>query len=221
LFWQITDSTKKTTLLLPLIDYTRNKRNKDINLGILGFIFRYKSTENEKSFKFLYPLIEYKKTEEKMTFRISPLFWMKQTDDVSYNTLLPIYYFKKTEDTRFLNLLFGLYSYKKSNLDTEKSHRILWSLLYFNKSTKGKATRLGYFLYKNIEKESNTEKAIFPFYSYESNSSGKNSRSFLFKCFQSNELPIEGSNEKYKEIKVLWFIRLGSNYNYLHDKGLM
>lgn len=221
LFWQIADSTKKTTLLLPLIDYTRNKRDKDINLGILGFIFRYKSTENEKNFKFLYPLIEYKKTEEKMTFRISPLFWMKQTDDVSYNTLLPIYYFKKTEDTRFLNLLFGLYSYKKSNLDAEKSHRILWSLLYFNKSTKGKATRLGYFLYKNIEKESITEKAIFPFYSFESNSSGKNSRSFVFKCFQSNELPIEGSNEKYKEIKVLWFIRLGSNYNYLHDKGLM
>ena len=220
-FWQVIQNQRKTSILFPLIDYSKNTLNNDINLGLLGFVFRYKSVQNEKSFKLLYPLIDYKKTPEKTTFRISPLFWMKKSNDLSYHTLLPVYYYHKTPNRSYLNVFAGLYSKQMNYSENGKSHHFLWSIIYHQKSEKGHTFRLGYFLYKHIETDQITEKGIFPFYSYENNSNGKKSRSILFKCFQSNELPIEGSNEKYKEIKILWFIRLGSNFNYLHQKGLM
>jgi hypothetical protein len=221
LFWNLKNGNKLTRILFPIIDFTKNNQNNDIHMGILGFLFRYKSTQQEKSFKFLYPLIDYKKSNHQTTFRISPIFWMKKSTDLTYHTLIPIYYHQKTLNSTYFNLFAGLYSKKTSTIDNERSHRFLWSFIYHKKSDKGHTFRLGYFLYKNIENDKITEKGIFPLYSFESNSEGKKAKSYLLKCFQSNELPIEGTTEKYKEIKVFWFIRIGSNFDYLHEKGLM
>ena len=218
-FWNVKNGTKSFHILFPVLDITSDTLSK--NIGVLGFLFRYKSTPNTKSFKFIYPLIDYKKTAEITSFRFSPLFWMKKSNELSYHTLFPVYYYQKTSYSSYFNLLGGIYSHKTHNSDNEKVNRWLWSLIYNKHSDKGRVFRFGYFLYKNIETDQITENGVFPFYDNESIKEGKKSRTYFFKCFQSNEFPIEGSTEKYKEIKVLWFIRLASNYLYLHQKGLM
>lgn len=220
-FWKTKNGSNSFSILFPLLDIKTDSAASSKNIGVFGFLFRYKSSLNEKSFKFISPLIDYKKTAENTSFRFSPIFWMKKSDENSYHTLLPVYYYQKTLNSSYFNLFAGLYSHKTNYTNNEKSNHFLWSFIYSKRSDKGHAFRLGYFLIKHIETDQLEEKGIFPFYSYETNTNGKKSRSFLFKCIQSNELPIEGSTDKYKEVKVLWFIRIGSNYSYLHQKGLM
>jgi hypothetical protein len=221
LYWRINNKGKIQHFLFPLIDYAKDSSINSTRFGVFGALFRYKSTEHEKRFSIIYPLINYTKNEEKTSFRVSPLFWMKKSNGSTYHALLPIYFYKNSFNNSYFNLCAGLFSHKKVFENEEISNRFLWSFIYQMKSNNGHAFRLGYFLYKNIETDEITEKGIFPLYSYESNSEGKKSRTYFLKCFQSNEFPIEGSSEKYKEIKVFWFIRLGSNYNYLHNKNLM
>ncbi len=220
-FWKNEQNHKKTTLFFPLFDYTRDTLNNLKNLGVIGVLFRYRSSPKEYSFKLLNPLISFQKSMDGVSFRISPVFWMKRSEKVSYHTILPMYYYQKSLYKTYFNILGGLYSFKRNNTENERIHRLFWSIFYKKISPEGKSVRLGYFLFKNIQTTKETEQGIFPFFSFEKNSLGKKTHSYLFKCFQSNELPIEGTTEKYKEVKVFWFIRIGSNYNYLHQKGLM
>ena len=221
-FWSITQNNSKKAFLFPLLDYSSNETINYKNVGLVGVLLRYKKEDDHKKLSILYPLMDYSTSASETNVRIAPLFWYKRSEIGSnYTALLPLFYANSTDQTSYFNLLAGLYSHKRELNTNEVTRRFAWSLISYKKVNNGHAFRIAHSIFRHIETPETVEKGFLGLYSYVKETNGKKSFSCLLKLYQSFELPIENSTEVYKEIKVLWFIRLASNYDYLKAKGLV
>ena len=191
-------------------------------MGVLGVLMRYKKEEDHKKLSFIYPLIDFSSSTNETRARIAPIFWYKRsTEGSNYTALFPLFYANSTDKSTYLKLFAGLYSQKSDLIKNATTRRFAWSLISYKTVEDGHAFRIAHYVFRHIETPETIEKGLIGLYSYVNETNGKKSFSCLLKLYQSFELPIENSTEVYKEVKVLWFIRLASNYNYLKEKGLV
>jgi hypothetical protein len=114
-----------------------------------------------------------------------------------------------------------VYSYKH-DFNEKVSYSFLWKAYYkTNYTNKDFETRLIYKLYANVKKDSNTEKAIFPFYSIQKLKNGSYNKGYFFNIYQKSKTFVPNTNNYYLEEKVFWYIRLRSNFKYLKEKRII
>jgi hypothetical protein len=219
LFWHFKKPAGHKEVLFPLYSYASDTAHNS-KFDLLFFLLRYKGNKQYKSMNFIWPLCEYTKAPDMVSFRFAPIFWYKKSSALNYFSIQPFYYHSISKESERFNILWELFSYKHY-FNQKRSVSFFWKLLYYDKyDNKDHEFRLLYLLYANVKKEGNIEKSIFPLYHYTTTTEGGRSFSVLLKFYSSLTRPIEDSKEFYKETKVFWFLRIRSNYDYLKQKGV-
>lgn len=220
LFWHTVKNGVTRVNLVPLFSYKKDTlRNSSFSL--MYFILRYKKQMDEKRLSFLWPLCEYKKDSAGKEFRFAPLVWFKNSDSIKYNAVLPFVYHSKTNNTKQLNILWQIYAHR-NELGKSKMNSYLFKIVYTKKyHNKDFEYRFLYFVYVKLKKEGKKELTIFPFYQKYSDSASKyQSKSYFFSMYSKFKRGIPNTNKYYVEEKILWFIRLRSNYKTLKAQGI-
>ncbi len=221
LFWNVHHNHKHTVTLVPLFSYSKDQ-NERKNFHILYFLYNQSATPTEKRISFLWPLCEYEKDRTAKTFRFAPLLWYKKTANLQYNAVLPFYYYRKTESAKQFNLLWQLYAHQKDTNGLRKNSFLFKTLIVNKYPNHGYEYRFLYKVYSHVKKEGKKEVSIFPFYYQQSDSaSGSSSKSYCLALYSKFKRPIPNTIYFYEEEKILWFIRLRSNYKSLKARGII
>jgi hypothetical protein len=185
-------------------------------------LYNQSTTPAEKRISFLWPLCEYEKDSTVKSFRFAPLIWYKKTANLQYNAVLPFYYYRKTESAKQFNLLWQLYTHQKDTNGLRKNSFLFKTLIVNKFPNNGHEYRFLYKVYSHVKKEGKKELSIFPFYYQQSDSaSGSSSKSYCFALYSKFKRPIPNTVYFYEEEKILWFIRLRSNYKSLKARGII
>ena len=75
--------------------------------------------------------------------------------------------------------------------------------------------------FAQVNKDRCTEKILFPFYNIQKQKNGDYYKAYFFNLYQKSKTQVPNTSEYYLEEKVLWYIRLRSNFNYLKQKGVI
>jgi hypothetical protein len=213
-FWKFKNKYSKKMFLLPIYyhyDRFYNGKKKEGHRVLFPLYFKYYGTKWSNG---------HKKDIPYRDVCIFPLFWsFKQSDTVS-TVLFPIYFHKKYPEYSSQKLLWLLYAHKKQ-ISKFESFTFLYGTVYkYSNSDGDKVFRVLYRLYANVKTKDKREFTVFPFCSILSNEKGYSSKSYGLNFYSKVQKPIEGTSEFYREIKIFWFVRLYSNYQYLLNKGL-
>ncbi len=221
LYWHTHNKSKVSTTLIPLFQYSKDTLNQSTKFSILYALYRYKNINNLRTSSVLWPIIEHTKGEGYKAFRISPIIWYKKSVEDSYFSIQPFYFQRKTPTETTYRLLFELYKYKRSN-EIKNYHAILWKLITYKKYyNKNYDFRILQELFVFSKQNGTIERSIFPLFNLVRKENGNKSTSLFFNFYHSFKQKVPNSSEYYQEIKLFWFLRIASNYNYLKSKGLV
>jgi hypothetical protein len=220
LFWRTKNKNQSTTFLFPLFEHNRNFKTNRVKTNFGLFLYRYSKADSSFSHNLIWPLIKYSKSTAGFEFHISPIVWIKKTKENSFFGILPFYYKAKSENFVSYNLLWQLYSYKRMK-GFFKRHSILGPVYLNCKYDDGNyENRFLYLIYANCNMDGKKVKSLFPFYYIQSDSIGNYSNSYGLSFYNNFKRKVPNTTEFYKEVKIFWFLRLRSNYNYLKEKGI-
>lgn len=220
LFWHINNIDYSSTLLLPLFIHTHNKRSgvKNLNLGL--WLFNYAYTDSFYQGNMLWPLIGWGKSKGENNFHLTPLVWYKKSDSLSYSAVFPVYYNYQNSYYASLNIVWPLYS-KLEVFNVYKKNSFLAGLYKKTKYSNGDfESRILHLLYVNSVLEKRKLQVLFPFYYIHNYANGGYSKSYAFAFYNKLKKKIPETDEFYKELRIFWFIRYKSNYDYLKAKGI-
>lgn len=220
-FWNIHRNGNRTLSVVPLFNlHTGNTGEK--KLSILYFLFRHHTRPGSKEFSFLWPLCEYRKDSVSMAFRIVPLLWFKNTDTSGHKAVLPFFYSSRSNTGKSFNLLWQVYVQKNEKGIVNKNSFLFKSLIVNRYSNHDYEYRFLYKVYSKVKKQGKKEMSVFPFYYAEKDSAaGTYYKSSLLSFYSKLKRAIPQSKYFYEEEKILWFIRIRSNYKSLKAQGLI
>ncbi len=218
-FWKINNVKKDQHLLWPIYNYNVQKNNTRFNIAYI--LYRSQQTEKMRSWNVFWPIIQQIKGSHYSYFHIAPIVWYKKSDSMNYFSIQPLLFSQKTNKFKRFQLLWQLYSYK-NNFGFKTSHGFLWNAFYHSNYKNGDfETRFLYKVFAQVNKDSCTEKILFPFYNIQKQKNGDYYKAYFFNLYQKSKTQVPNTSEYYLEEKVLWYIRLRSNFNYLKQKGVI
>jgi hypothetical protein len=218
-FWKINNVKKDQHLLWPIYNYNKQKDNTRFNIAYI--LYRSQETEKMRSWNVFWPIIQHIKGSHYSYFHIAPIVWYKESDSMNYFSIQPLMFSQKTNEFKRFQLLWQLYSYKKT-FGLKTSNSFLWNVFYQSKYKNGDfETRFIYKVFAHVRKDSCTEKILFPIYNIQKQKNGDYYKAYFLNLYQKTKTQIPNTSEYYLEEKVLWYIRLRSNFNYLKQKGVI
>ena len=218
-FWKINNVKKDQHLLWPIYNYNVQKNNTRFNIAYI--LYRSQQTEKMRSWNVFWPIIQQIKGSHYSYFHIAPIVWYKKSDSMNYFSIQPLLFSQKTNKFKRFQLLWQLYSYK-NNFGFKTSHGFLWNAFYHSNYKNGDfETRFLYKVFAQVNKDRCTEKILFPFYNIQKQKNGDYYKAYFFNLYQKSKTQVPNTSEYYLEEKVLWYIRLRSNFNYLKQKGVI
>ncbi len=221
LFWSIDNSKKEQNLLWPLYNYRHSKTSNDTKFNIAYILYRYQNKNNIKSWNFAWPLIQRIKGDNYSYFHIAPIVWYKKSAGMNYFSIQPLFFNQRTHDFKRFQLLWQLYGYKNT-FNVKTTNSFLFYTYYTTHFANGDyENRLLYKFYVNSQIDGDREKILLPFYAIENYKNGDYHKGYLLSLYQKNKTQIGETSQYYVEEKILWFIRLRSNFNYLKQKGII
>ncbi|MCX6256778.1 MAG: hypothetical protein NTW49_02595, partial [Bacteroidia bacterium] len=219
LFWNFHAGEIHRNLLFPLYNYYTDAKTHEKKFNILYFLFRSKHINDQRKISIVWPLIDYSDGPGYKYMRLAPVIWYGSTPRSHYFTVQPFYYHSVDSVYESYRIFLELLTLRKY-VNYKHSVNVLWkTVIWDNYANNDYEHRILYRLFANVKRNGKTEKCIFPFYSCTRESNGESSVSVLLWFFQSFQHPVANSTEFYHEDKLLGFIRIRSNYQYLKAKG--
>ena len=220
LFWHFKDNGVNRTVFLPFFNSYIADKDHEKRFNAFFVLFRYKQKEQKTRYSFLWPICEFVKDTNNKYFRFAPIVWYQHSAKSNYFSIQPFFYHSKDTASERLFILWQLYTYRNT-FNVGQSNHILWRLISWTHYKNGDHEfRLIYRFFSNVAKDSGMEKSFFPFYFISRQKNGDKVFSTAFGLYHKSKHKIENTKEYYQEIKVLWFIRLLSNYKALKAKGI-
>ncbi len=221
LYWHIKTPYRNHIRFWPLFNYVKDVNNIMHFNVLYGLIRRdYDSSIQYKSTSVIWPLIQNEHLKGVHRFHIAPFLWIKNSPNHSYNVLFPLYSWSKKFNTTRMSFLWQVYKYKAIE-GRMSGHRFLFRAYLRDRYTNGDfETRFLHKVYVNMQKDSATEKTIFPLYSKRIKKNGDYYKWYALGLFSKSKTKIPSTKEFYLEEKLLWFIRFRSNAGYLKSKGI-
>jgi len=217
LFWHFKRPEGAKTTLVPLFYHSR--KNEYVKFNIAYFVSRYKADKQKKSFDLLFPICNYTRTDNSVSFRIVPVIWYKKSPEIRYFSIQPIYYQGKTSEANSYNILWQLFTYQ-NEFNYRKSRNFLLKTVFWDTYANGDHEfRFVYLLIANVNKDGNIERSFFPFYHRTQGANGDKSLSLFLYFYHYFKRKLPDSDEYYMEERIFWFIRLRSNYKKLLEEG--
>ncbi|MES2616661.1 MAG: hypothetical protein V4613_02220 [Bacteroidota bacterium] len=220
LFWNIHRNGQHKVHVAPLFTYKSDTvGNKDFSL--LYFLYRHHHTATTTQSSFLWPLCEYRKDTASKEFRFAPLIWYKRSPQTKYTAILPFVYSSHIGNKKQVNILWQLYAHQTVDSTVKKSSYLFKSVIANRYANNDHEYRFLYFVYVKKKVEGKKEISVFPFYQQYSDSTiGYKSKTYCLGLYTRFSRAIPNTTKTYKEEKILWFIRLRSNYKSLKAQGI-
>ena len=220
LFWNFNNNKQNTSFLFPIyfhqLTYFTNTQ-KDY-LGLI--LYQRIKNDSSVSHRILWPIIAYDKSPTSYAFRLAPLFWLNKNIEKSSWGLLPFFYKRKSPTYKTYNFLWQGYAYKKYEGIYSRHNFLGPTFSVVNFKNHDYDIRVLYLLYANSKVGGTVTKSIFPLYFHKHDSIGNRSTSIGFAFYNSFKRKIHDSDLFYKEVRILWFMRMRSNAYYLRSKGI-
>ncbi|MEI6594744.1 MAG: hypothetical protein WCO28_04210 [Bacteroidota bacterium] len=220
LFWNIESQKRTTSLFFPLYYHSFYKPSH-LQSNLFGLIaYQHFKTDTSNSYQVIWPIVGYKKSATQTAFHLAPIFWLNNTSKANFWGLFPFFYKYKSPEFKSYHFLWQAYTYKKQQ-GIYSSHHILGPLFSaVNFDNHDYDRRLLYLLYADCKVAGTVTKSVFPIYFHKHDSIGNSSTSVGFAFYNTFKRKIETTNFFYKEVRVLWFLRLRSNAGFLKNKGI-
>ncbi len=156
------------------------------------------------------------------------------TDTTKHSHLLPLLWKDSTTDQKDIRLFTTYYPSVFRVNNNYKTHVMSYrfmelapdiSLIEFSRSKDGsylKNNLLFFLWYRNDQLSKRSHLIVFPLYNKQSDSiSGSSSKSYLLSLYSKFKRRIPNTTFYYEEEKILWFIRIRSNYKRLKAMGII
>ena len=126
---------------------------------------------------------------------------------------------KGDRESGYLNILWQGYVQKTRPGFKTSRHLLLRTVAWDNYENGDHDFRVLHFLFVDKNLKGDVERSFLPLYRYTSSRKGDFSFSFLFNLYHFSKQRLPDSDEFYQEEKILWFLRLRSNYHRLKEEG--
>jgi hypothetical protein len=208
---------RENVFLFPIFNYRKSGEEKHFSAFL--FLFRHTEAPNYSKTSFLWPFVEHEKINKKSKFRIAPVFWTSKTDTSRMTFLFPLFYNYKSDHRK--TFVLSLMLYKRERITGRSvSNSILFRTFYSKKYVNGDfERRFLHLVIANVKVEGRREKAVLPFYHSVKEPNGSRSISYFFGLYNHFKEYKPEINDFYEEERILWFIRLRSNYKQLKAEG--
>jgi len=219
LFWKTKSGDHQRTLLLPFFMAYSDTMQRS-NMNFMFFLFRRLHDKTKTSTSILWPIVEYRKDIDYRYFRFAPIVWYEKTAASRYFSIQPLFYASSDSLSSGYNI-FWLLMNRRNYFNVKTSTNFLWKAVKWDNYYNGDFEhRVLHLVYANVKKDGNIEKSLFPFYHKTEEKNGNKSLSVFFHFYNSFKRQIPDTEEFYQEDRILWFLRLRSNYKKLKGKGI-
>lgn len=217
LFGRFKHDKGTNTFLFPLFNHRRDSIER--HFSALLFLYRQTRSAEYTRTSFLWPICAYEREKQNKKFRFAPIVWYSKTDTSKMFSIQPLFYNFKTNERK--TFILSAFLYKRDNVIGKSiSNSILWRAYYSKKYANGDfERRFIHLLIANVKVDGRREKAFLPFFHTIKESNGDRSKSFFFGMYNRFKEYKPEIKDFYEEERVLWFIRLRSNYKQLKAEG--
>ncbi|MBC7863394.1 MAG: hypothetical protein IAF38_10490, partial [Bacteroidia bacterium] len=208
---------KSSAYFFPVFNYKKEK--DETHFSAFLFAFRHTSRPNYSKTSFIWPICENLVDSTHHSFRIAPIVWSNKTDTSNMFSIQPFFYTYKSPSRKTFILNWILYK-RDEKTGVSVANSVLWRAYYKKKYENGDhETRVMHLLYANIQEKGKTEKSILPIFHSVKDTVGNKSLSVCFGIYSHSKEYKAEIKDFYEEERILWFIRLRSNYKQLKAEG--
>jgi hypothetical protein len=220
LFWNVKNDSVHTQMLLPLYYVKQNTAQQESVVNILGLLYDYRKNNDIHKYNVLFPLASYSRNGSSSKFHLFPIVWKKQNESNSYFHLLPIYSQLSDSVATSRYVLGPLFTQRREG--AEQRNSMLWFLFQWNtKEIEDYQFRILYRFIYNENWNGVQTYGVMPFFHISKNENSCYSKNFGFGFYSKFRRKVVGyDNEFYEETRILWVLRIRSNYQYLKGKGI-
>jgi len=217
LFGKFDSDKSSKAYLFPVFNY--RKSGDERHYSAFLFLFMRTTKPDYSKTAILWPICEQLRDKDKRKFRIAPFVWFSKTDSSKMLSVQPLFYLNRTKEKS--TFILSAFLYKRERIfEKSVSNSFLLRLYYHKNYTNGDfERRFLHLIIANVKVEGHREKSLLPFFHTIKEENGDRSVSYFFGMYNRFKEYKPEIKDFYEEERLLWFIRLRSNYKQLKSEG--